>query len=66
MADFNVENPTGKGKAVRAEGGFVVIKAGAKASVSADWSEKQVAGYEAVGLKVKAKAAPKAEKSDTK
>lgn len=64
MAKFNVENPTGKSKAVREAGGLTIIKPGKKASVEADWSDAEVARYEAAGLKIakatgQAKAEPK-------
>lgn len=53
MTDFSVKNPTPKKKAVRAAGGILVINPGKSEKVSEDWSEGDVAKYEAAGLEVK-------------
>lgn len=50
MGKLNVENPTGKSKAVREAGGLTVIKPGKKVSVEAIWSDAERARYEAAGL----------------
>lgn len=50
---YMVENPTSKKKAVRAAGGLVVIDINSKATVETEWSDVELARYEAAGLKIK-------------
>lgn len=50
---YAVENPTSKKKAVRAAGGLVVIDIKGKANIEAEWSDVDLARYEAAGLKIK-------------
>lgn len=59
MIKLTIKNPTGRGKAVKVDGGLLVIKAGETAKeVEVDWTEDQKAKYAAAGLEFKeAKAA---------
>lgn len=60
---MKVKNPTSKGKAVRHAGGLEVITSGkTRTFENVDWSEEDVARYEAAGLvltEVKSKASEK-------
>lgn len=50
MTKVKVKNPTGKSKAVRQPGGFVVLKPGVDQMVDAIWSDEERLRYEAAGL----------------
>lgn len=62
MARMIASNTTGKKKAVRVPGGFVVIKPGESETITAEFTETEQARYEAAGLTFKGAAGrPKAE-----
>lgn len=49
---YSIENPTGKKKAVREDGGLTVVLPGQKVTAEAEWTDAEVAKYEAAGLKI--------------